>query len=99
MAWKMVRTPFFTQVTEATTHSDYIIDICEGCEWLNDGCDGEFDQRESCEFDHRTTIDMMQEENADYKKRNELRLARQRSEQQEKESAKFYTENPDFLEV
>jgi hypothetical protein len=85
---------FFT----VSSYSDYLHDsnMCEKCKLLLENrCDRDFDKRADCYWDYYTTIEAMKEEDEDYKKRQELLLAKK----QEEEAAKFYTDNPDFLEV
>jgi hypothetical protein len=85
---------FFTTVSSYSGYPD----ICENCS-LEDRCNRNYDKREDCYWDYYTTIEAMKEEDEDYKKRQEARLTKEQAKKQEEETAKFYTENPDFLEV
>jgi hypothetical protein len=94
----MVHTSFFT-VSSYSSYPEFN-EVCEGCDLsLSGECNRDFDEREECYWDYYTTIEAMKEEDEDYKKRQEVRLAKEREKELEKENIQFYTDNPDFLEV
>ena len=91
----MANPTFFTMVS-SYSHYHGFNDVCEVCDLASNGeCNRDFDDREECYWDYYTSIEAMKEEDEDYKKRQELRLAKK----QEEEAAKFYIDNPDFLEI